>query len=86
MHDGRVELKLAKPLKVDVTEEGGWWHMTNQELRLVATAPTERDCQADFEAEFIFVHRVFGLENDFRLSGDAQALKRRVLSYLARSE
>jgi hypothetical protein len=86
VHAGRTELRLVKPLKVKVSEKGGWWSMTNDDLNLIATAPAEKDCRIDLEAEFIFVHNFYGLGEDSQMSKGAQELKRKVLAYVNQTQ
>ncbi|MDN5846880.1 MAG: hypothetical protein L0H53_11470 [Candidatus Nitrosocosmicus sp.] len=76
------ELSLSQPIIVDVDYLDDQWILKNDELDIEAFAETYDECLKEFNGEFLFVWKEYGLANDNELTYDAQTLKNKLIHHI----
>jgi hypothetical protein len=76
----RGELKLHKPLTAQIDWRYKQWVMAYPDLNIIATAKDYDECLKDFQEQFFFVWKFYGLGDESTFTPGAKELKKKVLS------
>jgi flagellar basal body rod protein FlgF len=76
------EITLSYPIIVDVDYSDDQWILKNDELNIMGFGETYDESLKEFNEEFVFVWKEYGLANDNDLTYDAQLLKKNLMHHL----
>lgn len=76
------ELTLTQPIVVDVDYSDDQWILKNDELNIIGFGETYDESLKEFNEEFVFVWKEYGLAKDNELTYDAQLLKKNLMHHL----
>jgi hypothetical protein len=76
---GKHLFKLKLPIKIEAEPSTEGWILYHDELRILAAAPTIKECIAEFQEYFYVLWEEYVNKSDDELTNGGQALKYKLL-------